>query len=1814
MREHDDRYIEKILQSHHNTRPLSAKIVEKKTGVYFRPKGHRPISAKKTGISPVKRPETYLNSRIRPNQTNMDKERLYEENMSLKMQINAYKSELINTKTRLKQLEKENKRQNEEIEEISCYDKTPAHKYIRLTNALRKSIKDLRIECKQRDDEISRLKKHIKITKITELETEIITFRDECLRLKHNLEELLKRRTLDTPLNLPEAKPKDNSSSKKDHSEKKDIGPLILSLQEENRKLKEKLESYKSKSKNISKEAGKSLKQEIQKLKLQFEASNKEFTHKETTLKQEILRLKKSEEDFHRSSEQYELTIKSLQNQLKTIKNSSKSASQQLVPEPPPPLTPIEKTSVNRPVTRSPAKILHPLVVYSQVSHIFKHIYLSMQLHRLPLEKLSDVLLSKISEQDSKLPVSSIHKLFPNPPFAFVEKQNLIAFFQFLAQPDNVEFLETWEINTLASKPIEIVEKILEKVPKWKIFGNEEETEFDNELAQLIRSNKNELFKNCLKYDEFENGVVEMKDFKLALKDSKIIFQPRLFEYVTLLFYSHEYEIEKVPYRNFLKAYGESPEEDEYIDEEKLQLIKSCLIQIAQALLNKKLTVREVFKSSGDLIYPESFTSGLEVLGIKSIDKETIIMVLEQLQYENETETCVSLFEFEKIMDSLGVGTLHKQDKKSYKSFSSKGSSDKSSNLKRNESDNYEYSIDSPDKYGISEISPFASVSNTDLIGKSSPTVNDYSKIDLEQIKDDSSESGSGEKMEEIQFSPGSVKKKENITARKPKSRRGDKDSSSGEDEGKTLEYSLTVAPVDKSVEHGGNRVNKTEDFEVPEESLKFFTSDPLHQSVDLQQPLSEKTPEKSFISLKMSAKELEDKEKHSEIYSSFDQYGSSDEEQSYREITLLKNEDVLEKPVERDLISSPIDSYNEYSEFKSKKGLKELDVYQEKEVFNILGSKKHEKVEDWKGKNKESSSERKKSSSSSSSSSKHKKKSSSSSSSSSKHKQKSSSSSSSGSETIKSSYSDSNKNEHKVEKDLNEHFYVENEVKFSLIDQGDKRDIVESYGNATFGEQFLKENIYEEQESELEQNQGFGSKNIIEISQATFSAPNRMSQEMLESGKMIESQEKNVENKVIKDSNTSESRDEAKKSESLSSSSSKSSESFNKNDKESLRVDPEINEDQGDLEVKTSENTEKSADFKEIDNKSHVIRSYQEENELIRSKSNKSNEDSNEKRLKKTKSNKSKSSKSESSESESSKSESSESESIEITSNKSKKSIQIKSKKSSSDSYKDKGLVIKSKESSSGSSKDKGSVKSEKNSSGKFKSNPSNPNELDTVEKNTQKMDPKEISPKSSKSKEGDTKEFKIQGSSLEESKSSKSSSKNFKSKESSFKHPKSSKSSSNKKQFIQKNEKNIESEENSFEIPEPEENKILTPFNNLELSLENPDSSKTSKKSLKSQSSEKSKSFSKNSKLSGTIEQHFIEKQEFLIEKNHPITQAAPMFIETKNEEIKQSDLIESEGYQLNKFPALPSKDKNGSSSDSLPSSKREGLVNLEQNSKSKQSLSKEKLKNSKSSDGSLKDKLNNEKKEENNEKSLFLDNTQPEPALLVHSNLSSSLEPKPVNDHVPLIPNLNSNPLKFNSSSSDSDSSSSSFISFNQSKNLSNSSQSLKKVPSSHSSEVIKPPVLESLTIIKPEISNDLTKNLTSILSQDPKSQHPLSNLPSMPESNPSEFQVDSSSISSSSSLINSKSESSYSEIKKMLKKEEESKNSSSSSSSEHEIKHPTKENPSDRFESQLKHSKSSSSGSDKSPNIPSSISSESSSSETLEVYSSNDSQSL
>lgn len=787
--------------------------------------------------------------------------------MGLKIENNSLKAEYTKIKTRISQIEKDNARKNELIKELSNKEKSPTHINIRLVGSLKQTIKELKSEIKNKDEELQKLRKNIKITKINELEVEIKTFTDECIRLRQGMEDLIRKKAQEfSVFSSPEEFKLKDSIIIGLRKEKNDLSSAITSLQEENLKYKERLLDFERTRKRPGKKEPKTgLKTEIQRLKAKMDESTKDYKDKEIWYMNEIAQNKKNYDEMKAKFLTEEKKNKELNQNMEKLKDDIQKIKTPILKTPIIPNTPEKniKTLVSSDLYSKINKILImkkirlldfiglidksrsgycevedfikvfkeygqeiskndieggcclqngkkvvllkiveegyenmkfieednyddegfedekgqekllfvqkiesipsfsientlggkmvKLVSFDEVEVFFKHVAFSMQLNRLPKTELCKWLFDMNLPNYKELTKEELVRCFKDPPFVFTNKHNIDRFCLFLIQPDE-EHIEENKLPQLSATLSCILKKLTDNLPDWNVFTPEEENQFDELLYQLIQEHKNTLKSNCKVFDKEKKRIIPLKNFMTALKNTGISLEKRPLDYILLLFYSHENEIDSVPYKNFIQAYCEpnSAQVQAEADIEKLEAIKQGLFLIAQAMIKSKITVKEVFQNDHGIIYPEGFISGLEYLGLKHIENEIVLLILEELQYEKESENCILLEEFEKIMESLGVS--YKKPKRSVRSFSSKGSS-ASMKKKTTELENYDYSEDLPEKYGISEISPFESGSNID-------PQKSFTKLELERVNDKSS-SVCSESVEKLGFYEKSVRSKE---------------------------------------------------------------------------------------------------------------------------------------------------------------------------------------------------------------------------------------------------------------------------------------------------------------------------------------------------------------------------------------------------------------------------------------------------------------------------------------------------------------------------------------------------------------------------------------------------------------------------------------------------------------------------------------------------------------------------------------------------------------------------------------------------------------------------------------------------------------------------------------------------------------------------------------------------------------------------------------------------------------------------------------------------------------------------------------------
>ena len=130
----------------------------------------------------------------------------------------------------------------------------------------------------------------------------------------------------------------------------------------------------------------------------------------------------------------------------------------------------------------------------------------------------------------------------------------------------------------------------------------------------------------------------------------QIEFTDSCLNYMLLLFYSSSFELNSVPYKQFINAYGNfkatsesgasSPSADADSadgsmdsEEEKVraEYVRECLKIISRAIGEQKIKPSDVFKAKDNKLYINGLVTGLENLGIPTFEKKILIIFMESL-------------------------------------------------------------------------------------------------------------------------------------------------------------------------------------------------------------------------------------------------------------------------------------------------------------------------------------------------------------------------------------------------------------------------------------------------------------------------------------------------------------------------------------------------------------------------------------------------------------------------------------------------------------------------------------------------------------------------------------------------------------------------------------------------------------------------------------------------------------------------------------------------------------------------------------------------------------------------------------------------------------------------------------------------------------------------------------------------------------------------------------------------------------------------------------------------------------------------------
>ena len=636
---------------------------------------------------------TPLLSKLKPTRISVDKEKLYIDNMALKVKLNDQKSLILRFKAKISQLEKEVQKK----EDLSGSLNPKCNNY--LVKLLKQTVKDLRQEVQDKILEISKQKQNMKLSKYLELELEVKAYMDECTRLRHSLEEILKDKDLNDT----------NLSKSFEGSDTKTLN-LLKVIEENNReiqKLKDQLkldkQSKPSKTSRLQEDYSKLLK-ELENLKKKFVTKEKKLLDEVEGLKQTLKEKQMEVSVANAKINESNLLIQNLFKELKSLRQKKKS---KLVPpkclqvlhslisgskmeifgflqtlnpsgdliETKVFLSSLKKVDQSFGIddlelvmsyikSETTAKIsIKKLVDYynsydfstalfetkeQKVLELFQHLNLRMQLHRIPKDNLIEALIGAGSSKNKQVHYQEIVLLFTNSPFSFSRKEATNIVNYLFGNEKSLDY------------PV-FIDKFYASISTWEVFTATDEENFDNYLLTLVAKHKETIENFCLEFDKENKETITLNEFFTGVSRSKITVSPRLKDYLIVLFYSHNMELNSVPYKQFVQAYSNT---EEVQADPKTSTVQKYLDLIAEKLLFNKKSVREVFMfDNNGLIVAEEFIDSLKCLEITDVPKEDLLVLLDALQYDPEQRiVCVHIDELEDILETYGVSVQENMD------------------------------------------------------------------------------------------------------------------------------------------------------------------------------------------------------------------------------------------------------------------------------------------------------------------------------------------------------------------------------------------------------------------------------------------------------------------------------------------------------------------------------------------------------------------------------------------------------------------------------------------------------------------------------------------------------------------------------------------------------------------------------------------------------------------------------------------------------------------------------------------------------------------------------------------------------------------------------------------------------------------------------------------------------------------------------------------------------------------------------------------------------------------------------------------------
>lgn len=668
----------------------------------FSEKRSRPSSAPRQARTPshnrYSSPST-VKSKSSPSQ-------LYEDLLVLKMEIAYLKDQNSRLQSKLLQ-----------AEIISQRDEPPANPLFgsslqrsHLVSSLKHTIRQLKAELKRKEDETGRLKRDMKVSRTAELEVELQAYIDECMRLRHHIEEVLVKRLgngeeadslegvvrnlagqragLEAKVSSLQGELKRAKEEIGEFQGKLGFQPDLQTFKAQVRTLSSQNEANTSRIKQLEAELASS-KAEITQLTSQLAAKTASFpsiytasigrpapgpelsdSHYEISFREgdkgdsdacEQALITEIEQSGQRPLQQFaercrkavlEASERERRGVMRALEGSPVAEEVYEALEEAGVVTSPDEVATF--LDQLPALLLpalqSPNKADTPLQRTLKVLSYRLQLHRVPKTKLPQLLFGEQYAADTEVTGMDLAKTLSSPPCS-VAAEDCEAVVAFLLN----------NAGRKAGKMKDIVTRLQTGLENWEVYSTEDENEFDHHISTLITLHMHDFLTLCMEKDPNQTGAITMQALKSICSSLNLPFSQSEFHYMELLFFSLNFELDEVPYRKFIQAYvteeelaDTNSEAEMKAEEDRQRFVQHYLYLIADQLAAFKLSIAQVFPTQDGVLYPDKLVAGLKRLSVPALKKEELVVFVETLQSEEIEEYGIDMSLFADLLKECG--------------------------------------------------------------------------------------------------------------------------------------------------------------------------------------------------------------------------------------------------------------------------------------------------------------------------------------------------------------------------------------------------------------------------------------------------------------------------------------------------------------------------------------------------------------------------------------------------------------------------------------------------------------------------------------------------------------------------------------------------------------------------------------------------------------------------------------------------------------------------------------------------------------------------------------------------------------------------------------------------------------------------------------------------------------------------------------------------------------------------------------------------------------------------------------------------------